>query len=317
MLVQYKQNKKQMKIKPKTQRSQKLVLPKQKSRKSAPNDPSNSSVLEYMKSVNDPFTFRGVRCPSLFPAPTQVKTISGLITFTTNAAGYARVIAQAATGSINLYNDSTHSETTLGPQTTLVNNDTDIANSTLMRLVSGGMRLRSLQSFNSESGQVHSYMTLLGPNASYDVYRDSPYQKIYSKGEVSSVRFLPVDNSLTELNRTSNLISFPIYGWNIGFMISGAVSSTYSLQYTLNYEYSSSNNTDLVPHQRGPVGDIRDIIGQIHNNGANPADHNHDFLSKVSGIGKIFQTLNNGFRAVSNFSSGGAMSLLGGGLKFL
>lgn len=317
MLVQQKRNKNQNKKKLKSQKPRQNVIKQKKQQSSSQRIPAHD---DYLKSLNDPFTFRGVRLPSMYPAPTQAKTISGLATITTNAAGYARVCHFTASGLIGIYNDATHTETTLGSMTTVLPADTDVQGSVLMRLVTGGMKLRSLQSFNSDAGQIHSYMTLLGSTSPYDVYRDTPYQRIYSKGEVATVRYLPVDPSLTELVKTSVISSFPIIGWNIGFMITGAPSCSYSLQYTFNYEYSSVNNTDLVPHQRGPLGDIKPILGQIHANGTNPSDSSHDFTTRVysnSGISRLFDTVSNGFRAVNNFSTGGILSLLGSGAKFL
>jgi len=317
MLVQQRQNKNQNKKKTKSQKPRQNVIRQKKQQSSQqrilPHD-------DYVKSLNDPFTYRGVRLPSMYPAPTQVKTISGLVTITTNAAGYARLLHTSSSSIIAVYNDSSHNETTLGPMTTVLPYDSDLQGSTLMRLVSGGMKLRSLQSFNSDAGQIHSYMTLLGASLPYDVYRDTPYQRIYSKGEIASVRYLPVDPSLTELVKTGSITAFPISGWQIGFMITGAPSCTYSLQYTFNYEYTSPNNTDLVPHQRGPVGNIEPLLGQIHSSGANPSDSSHDFSTRVysnSGISRLFDTVSNGFRAVNNFSTGGILSLLGSGAKFL
>lgn len=317
MLVQQRQNKNQNKKK----------LKQQKPRQNAPKQKKQSSIQQrnpthddYMRSLNDPFTFRGVRLPSMYPAPTQVKTISGMATITTNAAGYARVFHAPASAGIFIYNDALHTETNLGATTQILAADADIQASTLVRLVTGGMKIRSLQSFNSDAGQVHAYMSLLGNNASYDVYRDTPYQRIYSKGEVATVRYLPVDASLTELVKTSNISGFPIIGWSIGFMITGAPSSTYSLQYTFNYEYTSTSNTDLVPHQRGPVGNIESLLGQLHSTGANPSDSSHDFTTRVysnSGLSRVFDTVSNGIRAVNNFSTGGILSLLGSGAKFL
>lgn len=314
MLVQQRQikpqNKKKsnnLKNKVKAQRPRRII-----------NQPSNAGAVDYIKSLNDPFTFRGVRLPSMYPAPTQVKTISGILTFSTNSAGYARVYQAAHTGFIGIYNDPTHTETVLGVETILLNGDPDLTGCKLLRLVSGGLKLRSLQSFNTDAGQIQSYMTLLsGVSAPYDVFRDTPYQRIYSKGEVATARYLPVDCSLTELTNRNSVASFPISGWSIGFMITGAPSATYSLQYSFNYEYTSVNNTDLVPHQRGPVGNVEPLLGQIHSNGANPSDSTHDFTSRVSGLGRLFDSLSNGFRAVNNFSSGGILGLLGSGAKFI
>lgn len=317
MLVQRRQNKNQNKKKNKS-----LNL-KQNATRQKKYQSSQQRILphdDYIKSLNDPFTYRGVRLPSMYPAPTQVKTISGMATITTNAAGYARVHHYAPFGTINIYNDATHNETTLGPLTSVLPADPDLQASVLLRLVSGGMKLRSLQSFNSDAGQIHSYMSLLGNAMPYDVYRDTPYQRIYSKGEVASVRYLPVDPSLVELVKSGNIQAFPLFGWQIGFMITGAPSCTYSLQYCFNYEYTSGNNTDLVPHQRGPVGNIEPLLGQIHSSGANPSDASHDFSTRVysnSGISRLFDTVSNGFRAVNNFSTGGILSLLGSGAKFL
>lgn len=51
----------------------------------------------------------------------------------------------------------------------------------------------------------------------------------------------------------------------MGFMVKGAPSQTFDLEYSLTFEYISTSNTDLVPHAYGPPGDVRKIVGGLPN----------------------------------------------------
>jgi len=51
----------------------------------------------------------------------------------------------------------------------------------------------------------------------------------------------------------------------MGFMVKGAPTTTFDIEYSVTYEYISKSNTDLVPHVYGPCGDPRQIIGSINN----------------------------------------------------
>ncbi len=43
----------------------------------------------------------------------------------------------------------------------------------------------------------------------------------------------------------------------MGFMVKGAANQVFDLEYSVTFEYISTSNTDLVPHQYGPAGDPR------------------------------------------------------------
>lgn len=262
-------------------------------------------VSEYIRSLHDPFTVRGVRLPSRTPCPTQVKTISGVLTFSTNALGFARVYMNHFNGSINLLADPTHNETILGTQSVILTADPDLATASMTRTVSYGLKLRSLASFSSEAGQIQSYMSGIGNSGTYDNYRDSPFQHIYTKGQVAVVRFIPFDNSLLDLTRVAGQGNFIGTDVSIGFMITGAVSTSYSLQYAMNVEYSSRNNTDLVPHRLVEAGDVETPLHNIFRSGVNPANHLEDFFHKANLLTRIANSAYNGFHAVTNFLEGG------------
>lgn len=51
----------------------------------------------------------------------------------------------------------------------------------------------------------------------------------------------------------------------MGFMVKGAPNQIFDIEYSLTFEYISTNNTDLVPHAYGPAGDPRTVIGGISN----------------------------------------------------
>lgn len=261
-------------------------------------------VNEYIKSLHDPFTFRGIRMPSSTPCPTQVKTISGSLTFNTNASGFARVIFKHFTGAIIVYNDATHNETVPGSASTQLSSDGDLMSAKSIRTISYGLKLRSLSSFSNEAGQVHAYMTALGDIGTYDNYRDSPFQHVYSKGQVAMVRYVPFDASLLQLTKTSSKSNFIGEDVHIGFMISGAVSASYSLQYVMNTEYTSTLNTDLVPHRLVESGDPSSALSNLHRAGVNPANHLDDFIAKATSS-NFTKLLAKGYNAVHNFIEGG------------
>jgi len=262
-------------------------------------------VAEYIRSLHDPFSVRGVRMPSNTPCPTQVKTISGSLTFVTNAAGFARVLFKHFTGEIVLFNDAAHNESTLGTQSVIMPADSDLALSAATRTISYGLKLRSLASFSNEAGQVQAYMTALGNNGTYDNYRDSPFQHVYSKGQVAVVRYVPFDPSLLQLTRVAGYGNFIGTDVGIGFMISGAINSTYSMQYVMNVEYTSKVNTDLVPHRLVESGDPSVALSNLHRGGVNPANHLEDFFLKANTITRVGNLLARGYNAITNFVEGG------------
>lgn len=262
-------------------------------------------VAEYIRSLHDPFTFRGVRLPSATPCPTQSKTLSGSLTFSTNASGYARVMFRHFSGEILLFNDATHNETVLGTQAVVMPADSDLAVAASSRTISYGLKCRSLASFSSEAGQIQAYMTAIGTGGTYDNYRDSPFQHIYSKGQVAIVRYVPFDSSLLSLTRVAGQGNFLGTDVGIGFMISGAASSTYSLQYVMNVEYTSKSNTDLVPHRLVESGDPSVALANLHRGGINPANHLEDFFLKANTITRVGNLLARGYNAVTNFLEGG------------
>jgi len=223
---------------------------------------------QYTATLSDPWTKRGIRIPSPLPAPTQLKCIHGNISFTTNALGYARIAVKLLDASILVYNDVTHTESVIGAASTLLAADADLSASIIRRLVSGGIKVRSVASFSNESGLIQSYSSIADNPQFYDVYRDSPHQRVYSKGEVAIVRYIPFDISETLLGNYDVLTRH-----YIGVMVKGAISATYDLQYSMNYEFVSANNTDLVPHVIGPTGKPEETVQKFA--GVNHADDNH------------------------------------------
>lgn len=217
----------------------------------------------WLKALHDPFVHRGVRIPWLFPVPTQVSTFHGNLSFSTNAAGFARVLMycnKASPGLIALYNDALHTDTVSGASTVLF--AAPLPGSTPNRVVCAGMKIRSTASMTVEAGYIQSYSSIdQGGNASYDLYRDTPHQRIYSKGTVAHVRYLPSDGNSLDLgfiNTTDN---------NIGFMIVGAPTQSFFLQYSITIEYTGTANTDNVPKlvcQGGNYLKVLPLIQQVN-----------------------------------------------------
>lgn len=92
--------------------------------------------------------------PTAFSAPTQVKNVHGSVTISANGAGYARVFMNMYGGSIAMYNDTTHTETVLGPVSILLGNDPDYTSSNFVRVCAAGLRLRSLASNLNDAGTM-------------------------------------------------------------------------------------------------------------------------------------------------------------------
>lgn len=83
-----------------------------------------------------------------------MKNLHGSITVSANAAGYARVFLNMYGGNIAVYNDTTHTETVLGPVNILLGNDSDYTASNYVRVCAAGLRLRSLASNLNDAGTM-------------------------------------------------------------------------------------------------------------------------------------------------------------------
>jgi len=251
---------------------------------------------EWLAALADPLSVRQVRVPSRFTPATSCVTYHGNVTFQTNSAGFARIAYQLVSGSIILYNDIAHTDTVLGPSSTLL--ASPFPGTNYARICSAGLKVRSTSSFSNESGMIQAYSSLLGASNAYDVYRDSPHQMIYNKGQVAICRYLPVDNSELELQ---NLAAPGIIGSHvIGVMVvGGGNAQTYNVQYAITLEYVSGSNTDLVPQRLAPLGDPHKVAaGVAHNNHASSAwTQTADFVRQhgVSVVGG----------AVTGFAAGG------------
>lgn len=264
----------------------------------------------YIKSLHDPFQYRQVRIPSRFPVASQCSTFHGNAVFTTNANGYARVDFKCSSGKIDVYNDATHNETTIGPATNLV--AANLPTSRIFRVCNAGMRLRSTASFANESGLIQAYSSFHDVLSNYDVFRDSPHQAVYSKGQVAQVRYLPTDYSC--LNFSSPSTSGTIDYLRMGFMITGAVSQTYSIQYAITYEYvSSAVNTDSVPLAMAPLGDAHSHIHRMQvNNPAQPDSWTfHDILKSAPSASTLYRV---GRSAAYGYQLGGGYGAVVGGV---
>jgi hypothetical protein len=226
----------------------------------------NKAEQDYLRSLVSPFLNRGARLPDIYQTPSQFKCVHGNVNVTTNVLGFARVFLQPHSGKITVYNGAAHDQTAanLGAATILLVDDATIVASAASRVISAGLKIRSLSSFNLEAGSIQSYTSTLSFGLDYDVYRDYPHQKVYSKGQIGSVRYLPISDQELEFQA----YTMPFSGnRSIGFLIKGAVSLTYDLEYVINFEYGGSANTELVPYQSGPVGDWRKVVQMLsHNN---------------------------------------------------
>lgn len=189
----------------------------------------------------------------MFPIATQCSTYHGNVSFTTNALGFARVYMYPANGTIGIYKAATHTEVVVGDSESLL--ASPYPSYSFARVCSAGMKLRSSASFANEQGVIQAYSSLMDPDMPYDVYRDTPHQRVYSKGEVAQVRWLPSDPTAFYFTRGSPGLNATAYN-HLGFMVSGAPSQPYSLQYAFTLEYvSASVGTDLVPLRLGEHGD--------------------------------------------------------------
>lgn len=142
--------------------------------------------------------------------------------------------------------------------------DADLASGP-SRIVAGGLRVRSLAAVLNDSGVMQAYASPHGlATASYDVFRDSPNQCIYTKGSTATVRYYPFDETELLFAKLSDTNRIRL-NHHIGVMFKGSPSTAYDVEYSLTFEYISTANTDLVPHVYGPVGDPRKVLGDITN----------------------------------------------------
>lgn len=229
----------------------------------------------WLRSLYDPFSMRGVRLPWPFPVATQVSTYHGNLTFSTNAAGFARIVMathKGSIGSINVFNDATHTEINAGPATALYDPFASVTGP--RRVVNAGLKCRSTASLTNEAGYIQAYASLDTNAGNYDLYRDVPHQHIYTKGEVAHVRWLPSDYSDFDMATLSQHFS------HIGFMIVGASSQNYFLQYSITIEYSSTSQTDVIPKMVNSGGNVNSVLPEMMGCNSAKPDSWHESLRK-------------------------------------
>ncbi len=269
----------------------------------------SNAEREYAMSLHDPFNVRQVRIPTPHPVPTQCITYHGTASFTTNAAGFAQVCFVPNLGSIILYNDALHTDTNLGAATTLV--PSPYATS-YKRLVNAGIKVRSSASFSNEAGNIQAYSTFFGRSSGYDKYRDSPHQKLHSKGEVASVVYYPQDPNFLCFG---SQICASTPDFHIGVLITGAPSLSYLLQYAFTLELVSDSNTDIIPLRVGPTGDSSKVLSAI--NAHNPADPSTWDLLKDKVGNFLHQGASEAASLAGSFAAGFVGGNIGGSAAFL
>lgn len=262
---------------------------------------ANASALNqeealYLKALHDPFKYRAVRMPSHYRSPLSVMTAHGSINFVANAAGLARLAFTPMGGSnvIYVYNDATHTETVWGaPTQYLFARPT----TTYAKVVNAALLVRSTASFSNEAGLIQSYANYESGSTTYDFLRDSPNQKIYSKGQVAGVNWVPCDKSEIELGNFGDTARSASRK-TIGFLITGATSGQqYTCQYSVTYEFvPSTADSDFYPVRIGPYGDHQKALATIsHNNHAEPS----------SWKANLKEVLQLGSYAVNGYMAGG------------
>lgn len=289
-------------------RNQVVAVPiKSNRRKTRRNKPSTASIsshfprlhshsLDYIKSLRNPWAYRQVRLPTLYPIATQAHTCHGNLTFTANGLGFCRLAVNPFDCNYVVYNDAVHTETNIGNGQILTfpGAPSFADGASRFRLVSAGLLIRSTSSFSNEAGLMQTYVTYIGATVgNYDVYRDSPFVFPYSKGQTAEVVYLPfMPRCFDFLSSSERASSFQHY--NLGVMISGAPNVVYSVQYAINYEMIQSVNTDLVPLKTAPVANTHDLMGLVaHNSPVNKewtiksyiTDKVYEFSDGVSKLG--------------------------------
>lgn len=224
---------------------------------------------EYIASLLNPWEIRQVRIPTPFVVSTASSTYHGNITFTANAAGFANVILRPSYGTISVYNDVAHTETNLGAANLLY---TAGYAALLGRVVNAGIKVRSLASWNSESGYMQAYVRLGAIATTYDLARDTPQQQIYSKGEVAKVVYLPCDTSYFTLAESGSYIgNSSNSSHHLGVLIVGAAANQpFTIQYAITVEYTnpSAANSDSTPLKTAPVGNAKVHVAVLHGTNA-------------------------------------------------
>lgn len=177
-----------------------------------------------------------------------------------------RIYLNPFTGVLSVYNDVAHTPTVLGAPTAILT--TFNVGNNHVRVVAAGMKLRSTASFSNEAGLMTSYVSMLtGLQANYDIYKDHPFQHIYSKGQVAQVRYLPWGYNFLDFAPPGDSVA----NYTMGFMVEGAPAQTFMLQYVFTVEVLGHTNTDLLPHRMVDRGDPTEVVRKVgHNNPAKP-----------------------------------------------
>lgn len=140
---------------------------------------------------------------------------------------------------------------------------------------------------------MQAYVSPLSVNtASYDAFRDSPNQCIYTKGSTATVRYYPFDETELLFAKYDD-VNWIRIGHHLGVMFKGSPSTAYDVEYSLTFEYISTANTDLVPHVYGPVGDPRKVLGDITNinrAATNTPSSLDNLISIAHGISRVITT---------------------------
>lgn len=97
----------------------------------------------------------------------------------------------------------------------------DLANNP-SRVVSAGLWIRSLGTVAADAGIIQAFASPIDyQSTNWDVFRDSPNQKIYSKGEAAVIRYYPYDETELLFGIAGDT-NRPRFNHNLGFLIKGA-----------------------------------------------------------------------------------------------
>jgi len=216
-------------------------------------------------------------------------------------------------GSISGYLGPTQSETVLDGLTPIV--ATQVPANWGIRVCAAGLKIRSTASISSEAGIIQAYASPLPTTANFSTYRDSPHIHMYGKGEVAEVRYLPYDYSELQLSAKNGLLAYPgiVENHHLGFMICGGTpGSSYTLQYSITFEYVTTSFTDLVPARQSEEGDHHKVLRSIsHNNAAKPATWS---LTTPQAVKSMYNAAAN---AWTGFTIAGPTGAIAGGLGSL
>lgn len=222
--------------------------------------PSNTSTvesyhegeIEYLRALQHPREFSGVRIPSFLPLHTATARLQHTGSVSGNAAGYIKILFNPGSvlGVVKVYNISTLTEVTTGiVDSTLVIPPVTTTNALAWRVVSAEIRIWCITNKQTAAGlcSMSSVMVTASPSGiTFDHARDQPGTVFGTVNDVFKGIYKPINSEAFDLDAVAE-ISTTHFMSPVFCVSGGANAQTYAYSVVCNYEYiPNSTFTDLV-----------------------------------------------------------------------